>query len=108
MKHTRILIASLAIYMTVVGVASWFFGRTFDLRGFEEIENLEKAAGGAGFSHAQTELLRSTLLTLHHTTDSYVSSLAGVLSVATVLILIIPMWSALLASRTVTWRARLS
>lgn len=96
MKNTRVLLTSVLAYMALTGVASFFFGRTFSVRGFEDIENFEKAADGAGFSHAQAELLRSTLLSLHHGTDSYVSSMAGLVTMATVLVLIIPVWSAFL------------
>jgi len=99
MKNTRVLLASVVAYMALTGVASFFFGRTFSARGFEDVENFEKAAAGAGFSHTQTELLRSTLLSLHHSTDSYVSSVAGLVTMATVLLLIIPMWSAFLAPK---------
>ena len=100
MKNTRVLLASVVVYIALTGVASFFFGRTFSARGFEEVENFEKAAAGAGFSHTQTELLRSTLLSLHHSTDSYVSSIAGLVTMTTVLVLIIPMWSAFPAPKT--------
>ncbi len=96
MKNTRVLLSSVVVYMALTGVASFFLGRTFSVRGFEDIENFERAAEGAGFSHAQTELLRSTLLSLHHATDSYVSSMAALVAMATVLVLIIPVWSAFL------------
>lgn len=99
MKNTRVLLASVVVYMTLTGAASFFFGRTFSARGFEDVENFKKAAAGAGFSQTQTELLRSTLLSLHHSTDSYVSSVAGLVTMATVLLLIIPMWSAFLAPK---------
>lgn len=99
MRNTRVLLASVVAYMAITGVASFFFGRTFSARGFEDIENFEKAADGAGFSHAQTELLRSTLQSLHRSTDSYVSNVAGLIMMATVLVLVIPMWSAFHASK---------
>ena len=99
MKNTRVVLASVVVYMTLTGAASFFFGRTFSARGFEDVENFEEAAAGAGFSQTQTELLRSTLLSLHHSTDSYVSSVAGLVTMATVSLLIIPMWSAFLAPK---------
>ena len=104
MKNTRVLLTSVVVYIALTGVASFLFGRTFSACGFEEVENFEKAAAGAGFSHTQTELLRSTLLSLHHSTDSYVSSVAGLVTMATVLVLIIPMWSAFLTPK-IGWPA---
>lgn len=105
MKNQRLLNASVIAYMVVTGIALFAFGRMYSMRGFEDIENFEKAATGAGFSQAQTDLLRGTLLGLHRSTDSYVSSCAGVVAMATVLVLVIPMWSYLLSSRTTPARA---
>ena len=97
MNNSRILTASVIVYMALTGCALFTFGRTFSNRGFEDIEAFELAATGAGFNPAQTELLRSTLLTLHRSTDAYVSSVAGLVSMATVLVLIIPIWAHVLS-----------